>query len=70
MTDGVVMKPGDEGRLAHWRGQQKELTQMLDDLPLHSIARPALEKDLAVATEIVVHYQELEAKGGPETDPA
>ena len=65
-----AMKSGDGDRLAHWRGQQKELAQMLDDLPINSIARSSLETALAMATQMVAYYEELGVTGDPETGPA
>lgn len=64
------MKSGDRDRLAHWRGQQRELTQMLDDLPIHSIARSSLEKALGVASEMVAHYETPATNDDSETGPA
>ncbi len=70
MRDVAAMKRGDGDRLAHWRAQQRELAMMLEDLPIHSIARADLEKALAVAEDMVAHFEALAAKGDPETGPA
>lgn len=64
------MKSNNEDRLHHWREQQRELVQMLEDLPINSIAIPSLEEDLSVASEKVAHYEALEARGDSETGPA
>lgn len=55
-------------RLTHWRGQQREIAQMLDDLPMYSIGAASLEEALAIASEMVAHYEPLAAKSDQEAD--
>lgn len=47
-----------QDRLTYWRDRYRHIMETLETgLPLHSIARPALEEDLGAAAEMIAHCE-------------